>query len=488
MKLIKKAINLISNKIKNKEYKDAELICEQLLKVEPSNLDALYLLSITKEKLSKKEDFQNCFDKIVKITPNDYNANNSLGLSYLHLGDIEKAIEYFIKVTELDPKNPLGWSNLGCQYRVKKNLHKSISCLSRANILSDEKDAQILVNLAGAYAENLQLDKSVHFIKKALKINPSLHSAHVDLGCAYYLQGKFKKAWKHYQHRFEHFDYLKSKIKNFNKNKKWNGKKIKDGKTILFFCEQGIGDTINFIRFINDFKNRYPDVIAKTLVPNSLFGLLSNNFQDIISEIENHDYWCSIMDLPYYLNMTKEEIKNNYKPYIKENKICNYSSFSDVCKIGICWAGNPQHSKDSERSCHLYCFKEIYKIQKTKLFSLQKDLRPRVWPFIKEPINLSACSEIRMIDMSKYMNTWEDTASIISGLDLVISVDTSILHLACAMGKKTYGMLSYFPDWRWELDATESFWYPNLKLFRQHACNDWFSVIDKIKNNIIMNI
>lgn len=488
MKLIKKAIKLAADKIGSKQYEDTELICEQVLKVEPDNIDALYLLSIAKNKLLKLEDFQKCFDKIIELTPDDFNANNSLGLAYLRLGNLDKAEYSFKKAIEMEPKNPLGWCNLGCQYRARKNNLESIKCFLKACKLSKEKNSKTLVNLAGAYAENLDLDKSIECLKKALKINPNLHSAHVDLGCSYYLKGKFRKAWKHYQHRFEHFDYLKSKISGFDKNKKWNGKKIKDGKTILFFCEQGLGDTINFIRFIDNFKAKFPNVIVKTMVPSVLHGLLSENFTGIIKSLEEHDYWCSIMDLPHYLNMGKKEIREEYKPYIKENRQCDYSSFSGLYKIGICWAGNPQHPKDQERSFHLSYFKEIYKIPNVKLFNVQKDLRPRMWPFSEQSIDLANCPDIRMVNMANHMNSWEDTASIISGLDLIISADTSVLHLAGAMGKKTFGILSFCPDWRWQLDTHDAYWYPTVSLFRQMVQNDWTSVFEEIKKEININI
>jgi Flp pilus assembly protein TadD len=360
MKLIKKAIKLADDKIKNKEYNDAELICEQVIKVDPKNLDALYLLSISKYKLQKKQEFKECFDKILELTPNDFSANNSLGISYLHLGDLSKSIEYFKKATKIEPKNALGWSNLGCQLRAQKKYYEAVRCLKKSNKLSNEKDPQILVNLAGAWAESLNIKESIRCLRKAIKINPNLHSAHVDLGCAYFLNNEYKKAWKHYQHRFNHFDYLKCKVKNFNKNKKWNGKKIKDGKKILFFCEQGIGDSINFIRFIKDFQIRFPSVIVKVLVPTCLYELFSKNFEGIIKNIEDHDYWCSIMDIPYLLKMSAEDIKKTYKPYIKETKKCDYSKFDNLYKIGICWAGNPQHPKDDDRSCYLYYFQVLY--------------------------------------------------------------------------------------------------------------------------------
>lgn len=486
MKLIKKAINLAASKVQEKKYEDIELICEQVLKIDPDNLDSLYLLSIAKYKLNKKTEFETHFQKLLDLSPNDFNSNNSLGLSYLHLGKLDKAIEHFEKAVKIDPKNPIGWSNLGCQHRAAKNLNKSIDCLLKSYNLS-KKNEQTLINLAGSFAEKLEIKKSIFYLKKALKINPRSPAANVDLGCAYCLLGNYKKGWNHYQYRFKHFDYLEAKIKQLDKNKKWNGKKIKNNQTILFFCEQGLGDSINFIRFIDNYKKNNPSVNVKTLVPSSLYNLLNHNFSGIIKSIEEHDFWCPVMDLPFYLDLNESEIINSYRPYIKEIEKCDYSHFKDYYKIGICWAGNPQHPRDEDRSCFLSYFKEIYKMPNVKLFSLQKDTRLRSWPFYENPIDLAYCHDIKVVDMSKHMNSWENTASIISGLDLVITVDTSILHLSGAIGKKTFAALPYFPDWRWGLDSEETMWYPTVKLFRKKSPNDWYSVFDKIKNEINMD-
>lgn len=488
MKLIKKALKLAKEKINKKEYNDAELLCDQVIKIDNKNLEALGILSICKYHLSKKEEFQKCLEEMEKLDPNDFNVNNCLGLSFLHSENLEKSIEYFNKAISIDPKNPSGWSNLGCQLRAQKKQKDAIICLEKAKNLSKEKDPQILVNLAGAYAEDLQIKNSIKHLKKSIKINPKLFSASVDLAYAYFLEGNYKKGWKYYKHRFNHFNYLNKKIKNFDKNKKWTGKPIEDNKKILFFCEQGIGDTINFIRFIKDFTNKFPKVKSQIIVPESLFELFSKNFPGVVQDIQDHDYWCSIMDLPYHLKLDPDEIKKSFEPYIKETKKCNYSMFDNLYKIGICWAGNPQHPKDDERSCYLLHFKEICKLPNTKIFSLQKDLRPRIWPFHKEPIDLSYCPDVKIVNMSSHMNDWEDTASIISGLDLIISVDTSILHLSCAMGKKTFGLLPVFPDWRWGLDSESSFWYPTLKLFRQKTKNDWCNVLYDVKKQININI
>ena len=149
-------------------------------------------------------------------------------------------------------------------------------------------------------------------------------------------------------------------------------------------------------------------------------------------------------------------------------------------KIGVCWAGNAGHPRDDERSCQLSLFREIHKIPNVKLFSLQKDLRLRIWPCKKDPVDLSDCSNIRLINMKDHMNSWEDTAAIIQGLDLVISVDTSILHLAGALGKPTCALMQYVPDWRWALESNKTIWYPNMTLFRQKKLGDWDSAFEDL--------
>lgn len=486
MKLINKAIKLAKSKAIEKNFNDVELICDQILKIDNKNIKALYLSAVAKQKLSKNDESKNYFEKILEVSPNNFDALTNLAMSNLYGGNLDEAIDLFKKALELKPKNPIAWSNLGCQFRSKKQIRFAIFYLEKAAKLCKNKDDKILINLAGAYAENLQINKSIKCLKKALKINPKSSSAHFDLSYAYGLKLDLKKCWKHYGYRFKNFDYLKSIINNFSKDKKWKGKNIEDNKTILFFSEQGIGDAINFVRFVNNFKEKFPKVNIKILCADSLYDLFSENFENCTNSIQDHDLWCPLMDLPYRLDLSKKDIKDSFVPYISSKIKCDYSKFKNYFKIGICWAGNPKHPRDPDRSLYLSYFKEIYKIPDVKLFSLQKDLRSRMWPYYKDPVDLAYSDDMKLVDMSPFMENWTNTASIVSGLDLVLSVDTSILHLSGSMGKKTFGLIPYFPDWRWGLESQTTFWYPNLKIFRQKDPHGWYSIFNDIKNDIIL--
>jgi len=194
---------------------------------------------------------------------------------------------------------------------------------------------------------------------------------------------------------------------------------------------------------------------------------------------ENCNFHCSLASLPHLLKISKKEAES--PPYLRATKPANFEKYSG-CKVGLVWAGSPRHARDELRSCKLNNFKPLFEIPNINFFSLQKDLRKRVWGE-SEPVDLAkGCKGMKLIDMSEFITDWEDTAAMIAAMDLIITVDTAVLHLAGAMGKKTWALIPYNPDWRWGLPGlTEStFWYPSVKLFRQPKRRDWESVINSI--------
>jgi len=197
---------------------------------------------------------------------------------------------------------------------------------------------------------------------------------------------------------------------------------------------------------------------------------------------EEYDYHCSVMSIPHLLGLSKQQLSVT-EPYIKTQErtvVCD-----EGFKVGIAWAGGPRHLYDETRSCHLKHFKKIEQIPGVKLISLQKDLRPRKYPHNPQPVNLTeSCDEMNIVDTSQKLKDFSATAAIINELDLVISVDTVILHLAAAMGKETWGLIAYNPDWRWELEGEETRWYPTAKLYRQPDHGNWDAVFEKVSNDL----
>lgn len=489
MDVVEKALKICKEKEKEKKYLELETISEQVLRVDPSSIPGKYFFALSKKKLDKKEEYVKIFNEIKSIESPDSNTNTVLGSLCLDLEELEQSFVFYKKALKINPNNDNALVNLGNYYRIIKKYKKAIKCLKKSYKLN-KKNENSFLNLSVCYVEIKKINNAIKNLKKTLKINKNSNTAKFNLGCALLIKNNYKEGWKYYNYRIKNFSYFDK----MSKEKKLLGKKISNEK-ILFIVEQGIGDIINFLRFVKTFQQKYPNCKTKILIDkhytSSFINFIKANFDNVIDELNyEYDYWCSIIDIPQYLNLTKKEIENSYQPYLKTEKICDYSYFKDNYKIGICWAGNAGHPRDEHRSCRLSFFEEIYKIPNVKLFSVQKDLRRRIWPYRKEPIDLADSENIRLVNMNPYMNTWEETASILNGLDLVITVDTSILHLSGALGKKTFGLLQYSPDWRWGLSSKKTIWYPTVTLFRQKRINDWnyafsnlyTSVLDEVKN------
>lgn len=478
--LINKALKIANKKIiYQQDYDCAKTILEQILKVDEKNIEALHVLSqFSKEYIEKLENTVR--EKIQELSKNQ-SVESSLITSqlYLKLDEVDESIEILEKANLESPNNVEILKSLANCYNMKSDYNSCIKFLKESLKLKDECESS--VNLGIAYQRNRQVKEAIDHFKNLIKKYPKNSLIHFSLSNSLLCNKNFKEGWKHYKHRFHVFkgiklDFLKMKYHLLNK-------RIKENDSVLVISEQGTGDIFNFIRFKYDLKSKYPNNNIKLLIRDELYDLFKED-KDVITlkEISNYkfNYWCALLDIPGFLKLSAEDIKNNYKPYIKSSKKCDYSSCSNNYKIGICWAGNAMFSNDRNRSCHLKEFKVLMNFPNVKLFSLQKDNRTRKWNGIKGYVNLSDCSEIRAVDMSPFMKSWDDTAAIIDGLDLVISVDTAILHLAGAMNKKTFGLIPFSPDWRWGLDSEETFWYPSVKLFRQEKIGDWTGVFKKI--------
>jgi hypothetical protein len=197
-------------------------------------------------------------------------------------------------------------------------------------------------------------------------------------------------------------------------------------------------------------------------------------------DLPPHDCHCSIMSLPYLLGK-----RIPTERYLVSLKQIDLGGYSDSFKIGIVWAGNPQHPNDAKRSCRLANFRGIHDLPSVKLFSLVKDTRPRIYRLNPNPIDLTdGTDDMKIVDMAPLMNTFADTAAIINSLDLVISVDTAVLHLAGAMGKPTWALLPWSCDWRWLQSGNETIWYPSVRIFRQTQPGDWNSVFSQLEKEI----
>jgi tetratricopeptide (TPR) repeat protein len=320
-----------------------------------------------------------------------------------------------------------------------------------------------------------QFRDAMTLYQKALQINPNLAEAHGHMSYILLLFGNFKEGWKEFEWRWK---TKKLQQRNFSQPF-WDGSDIQD-KSILLHTEQGFGDAIQFVRYVSAVAQRGAKVILECREELlTLFKSLEGVTQVIKygEQIPEFDVHCPVMSLPLIFSTEVETIPKKV-PYIftEQDLIDSWSkkvtSSSSKLAIGLVWSGNPVYSGDRYRSLSLDMFSPLNQLEQVTFYSLQKGEAAQQ---AKNPPK-----GLHLIDYTDEIHDFSDTAALIENLDLVISVDTAVAHLAGALGKPVWTLLPFVPDWRWMLDREDSPWYPSMRLFRQKTYGDWESLIANI--------
>jgi len=486
--LFKKAIEKALEHFKAGEYKSAELILQQFLRTQEDNLDALQLLGLVRYKRGDYKKGIEYLKRAIEIKPDSAENHNNISLCYSSLGQFDNSIKHMKKAVEINPESAHYHSNLGFQYRQTKELKKSEISLKTSLEIKETPYSWCM--LGGVYGEQRNLTDAEHCFKQAVEFNPDFAEAHLDLAYLYHLRGEWGKAWPEYEYRFQCFEQNKIWLKIYVSEKKWDGKASLKGKKIILYSEQGIGDAIHFVRYTSLIKKLGAHVTIhcspdlKTLFQSHADEIITDHpvdFSNTEKELPNYDFHASLLSIPYLL----ENPPIPKAPYLYSTKTADLSQYDNFYKIGIVWAGSPLHPNDAHRSCYLKQFRPIHDLPGVKIFSLQKDNRKRMYRFSTKPVDFNEGSEdMKIIDMTEFMGDFNDTASIINELDLIITVDTAVLHVAGAINKPAWALITYNPDWRWKLDGMTTELYPSVRLFRQTSPGDWKSVILEIKNEL----
>lgn len=478
----------------------AEIILKQLLRVDPEHSSGLQLLGLVKHRLGKNTEAIEIFQTALELDPYNADNYNNIGLAYGALGNHERSIQNIKKAVELEPSKYIFFNNLALQHRMDGDHKASVAALEHALELSP-RNPQMLTNLGGIYGEMKQIKRSLECFQKAIEIDPCYSAAYVDLAFAHHLLGEWKEGFEAYEWRFDYFDQMKFYKQSYDQDKRWNGIDSLKGKTILVYAEQGLGDCLQFLRFMPELKARGCTVLVHCplgldAIVRRTEGVDGTTNRDIVNntgeEFPPYDYQCAMMSLPYLLR----SFKFSGKPYIKPvtdgfRKFVDEEYGTDKLKVGIVWAGSPAHPHDQRRSIPLRFFNPIYEIEGVKIFSLQFDTRPRKYGFDMRPgsegkiVDYSeGCENMKLVDLTTMIQSMEDTCTILAGLDLVIACDTAVVHLAGAMGVPCFMCLPFNPDWRWGIDGETTVWYDSVKIFRQSEKGDWAGVIERVRKEL----
>jgi Flp pilus assembly protein TadD len=449
---------------------EAEDIYRAILKDNPDDANALNLLGSLAGELGRYDEAITLLKKAAAIGPTHAQFHGNLGALYQKLYRYDKAIASLRTAVALRPDYAVAHQNLGNAYLAVSDLKNAEMDLRKAVALAPTWDAA-QNDLGCVYRQLGKLDQAAAQFKAAHQVNPNYPDANWNLALIDLLLGNFDAGWKGYEWRTKCPGIT---IRRDIAQPRWTGGDIR-GKTILLHAEQGFGDTFQFIRYAPMVAERGATVIVESQPD------LVNVLQSVrgISQIipfgqptPAFDAHSPLMSLPLAFGTTLQSIPAT-TPYIDASpeRIADWSRRLGPHakkRLGLAWFGRPTHPDDRRRSIPLQQFAPFQEIESAQFVSLQ----------INPPGSLLPGLDLK--DFSADLHDFQDTAALIANLDLVISVDTAVAHLAAAMNKPVWLLLPFIPDWRWLLNRGDSPWYPSMKLFRQPSLGDWTSVIANV--------
>lgn len=424
------------------------------------------------------------------LDPQDIYAHNKIADTYIKLNQVDQANEHYKRIIEIAPRDSNSYSKLGISLASDLTRQDEAMALFGKALELDPRNALIYNNMGTVVHDNGDTLKAIEHFRQALALRPNYPTAQHNLALSLLLQGDLKEGWEKHESRLitrERAYVYRMIHKLFAIIPKWDGKSSLAGKYILLLHEQGFGDSIQFVRYVKLLQAQGARVALH--VKNPLYRLFQSYSPDVTLVRETDplppcDCAYVLMSLPYALGTDTVADIPAQPSYLsasdtekqKVQAIIERMSAPGRLRVGLVWGGNPEHSNDSRRSVPLNTLLPLLQIPGVDFFSLQKG---------KPTDDLKSLpSELPVFNLGDACNDFADTAAVIANLDLTISVDTSVIHLAGALGGPAWVMLAHIPDWRWLLEREDSPWYPSVRLFRQPAMDDWNSVVTRMTNEL----
>jgi tetratricopeptide (TPR) repeat protein len=433
------------------------------------------------QRLNKGAEAATCFRKALELKPDYPEAHLNLGLVFEQSEMIADAVACYRRALELNPNFPEALYNLANMCQLQGKLDDAIELYHRAlNIRPNFAKAHN--GLGAALQVKGDLTEAANCYAQALAINPSLADAHVNRAQLLLLQGDFEHGWQEYEWRWK-TGQIRSRT--FHRPR-WDGGSLA-GKSIFLYAEQGLGDTLQFIRYALLVKARGGRVVVEC--PRALVKLLTNccGVDRLIGygeELPDFDVQSPLLSLPGILGTSLETMPSDV-PYVDADPmlVTKWRERLDAIggfQIGVNWFGSLGHDPSGQRNIPLEQFTTLAQNSAVRLVSLQKDKRAKN--------DIGNCPNFAIVDFGDELDgangAFMDSAAIMANLDLVITSDTSIAHLAGALGVAVWVALPHVPEWRWLLDRSNSPWYPTMRLFRQKKAGDWKGVFEEMEGAI----
>jgi Flp pilus assembly protein TadD/ADP-heptose:LPS heptosyltransferase len=458
-------------------FGEAQKRFEEAIAIRPSFASAQNNLGILLEDQGEMEAAIQCFEKAIELQPMSEEMHNNLGVALASLGRYPDAIECYRKTIALNPDSAQGYNNLGNALRSDGQVEEAERCLRHAIRLQPDY-AEAYNNLGIVLAQRNRSEEAIACYDRAIHFKPEYAEAHMNRALSFLGRGDFTEGWIEYEWRWKTKEMASRRLRRFQ-NKHWDGSPL-DGKRIWLYYEQGIGDTLQFLRYAKFLKQQGATITLE--VQEFLHPLLSGCpwIDQLVAERTaaiDCDYHAPLLSLPGIIGTTLDDVPCD-TPYLLPNEESakrweKRLAEIDGFKIGIAWQGNPQYRGDRLRSIPLEQFAALACVEGVTLISLQKGLGT-------EQLEQAGIDVVAFDDLDTKSGAFVDTSAIMESVDLVVTSDTAIPHLAGALGVPVWMATPYAADWRWLEAQEDSPWYPTMRLFRQQEEGDWETVFAEI--------
>ena len=458
---------------------DALLSFQHILTLDPRHWEAAYQSAVLFHQLERLAEAVEHFDLCNRLKPDHALTLRARARSLRDMNRLKEALQDSQRACKLDPGDAGACNGVGdILARLPDRQEEALQWFDRA--LELEPDfLQALTNKALVLGQLHRSEEAIANYRRLRSLDPDNAEVNISLGHLHLLLGDFESGWAGHEAR--------RKIPSFSapypkfSEPIWLGKETIDGKTILVHVDEGFGDTIQFARYVPMLAERGARVIL--VVDGPAYPLLSNLagvsqcFPFPAHTLPPFDFHCPMSSLPLAFATRLDTIPSgtSYLPAPAASRVQAWESRlgpHDRLRVGLVWSGNPNHRNDRNRSIPLRTLSRILDAD-AAFVSLQKDPRPDDKAFLVESTSI--------LDLTADLTDFTETAALLRCLDLVITVDTSVAHLAGALGCPTWILLPHHPDWRWLLGRDDSPWYPTVRLFRQPKPRDYDSVMDRVR-------
>jgi len=466
-------INLANLYMTRKHYDAAVASYEQAIRCNPKDREALILLGVACIEADQTERAVHALACAAEIDPTYAPAYMFRGYALARAGDPAGSIAFYKEAIRLNPLSDEAHNNLGTAYEAIGDYAEAAACFAKALALKPAS-VNYLMNVGLTMARRNERE-GVSFLEQAIVLDKDNAEVHTTLAEALLGFGDYERGWQEYEWRWRKADFS-ARGRGFDQPL-WTGQPLQ-GKVILLHAEQGYGDTIQFVRFVEEVAHLGGEIVLEVQaeLQRLMTGLpgVRECLRQGIDSLPAFDFHCPLLTLPLVLKTSVSSIPLPVRmPSIRAAEPS--AGARPMLRTGLAWAGNPQHLRDSTRSMPLQTLTALRSLPGMSFTCLQKEIPSRDADTVKSfPMEfpLAAC------------NDFLDTAKVMQDLDLIISVDTAVAHLAASMGKPVWLLLPVAPDWRWGMAGEMTPWYPGMILFRQSTQDGWPEMMQRLVDQL----